>query len=109
MHVERARASSGWPPSSRSPTSIFDLLWLDGHSLMGCPYAERRELLEALELDGEHWQTPEHRAARRRRCSRPPREQGLEGIVAKRLDSPYEPGRRSGAWLKVKNRAPGAA
>ena len=32
------------------------------------------------------------------------REQGLEGIIAKRLDSRYEPGRRSGAWLKVKNR-----
>ena len=29
--------------------------------------------------------------------------QGLEGIVAKRLDSTYEPGRRSGAWVKVKN------
>ena len=36
-------------------------------------------------------------------CSRRPRKQGLEGVVAKRLDSRYEPGRRSGAWLKIKN------
>ena len=39
---------------------IFDLLWLDGHSAMGLTYAERRELLSALELNGESWQTPEH-------------------------------------------------
>jgi bifunctional non-homologous end joining protein LigD len=32
------------------------------------------------------------------------RKAGLEGIMSKKLDSPYEPGRRSGAWVKVKNR-----
>ena len=35
---------------------IFDLLWLDGHSLMGLPYSERRERLAALELNGSSWQ-----------------------------------------------------
>ena len=76
---------------------IFDLLWLDGHSLMELPYDERRARLAELELGGaERWQTPAYRRRpRRRSCSPRPREQGLEGVVAKRLDSPYEPGRRS--------------
>ena len=39
---------------------IFDLLWLDGHSLMELPYAERRAALAELELGGESWQTPEN-------------------------------------------------
>ena len=37
-----ASRPGGWPSRPPSPTSIFDLLWLDGHSLMGLPYAERR-------------------------------------------------------------------
>ena len=39
---------------------IFDLLWLDGHSLLELPYEQRRERLYALALDGESWRTPEH-------------------------------------------------
>src|SRR3954453_4775729 len=39
---------------------VFDLLWLDGHSLMELSYAERRERLAELALDGERWRTPEH-------------------------------------------------
>ncbi len=39
---------------------IFDLLWLDGHSLMELPYEQRREQLHALALDGDSWRTPEH-------------------------------------------------
>ena len=43
------------------------------------------------------------RRRRRRRCSRPRKAQGLEGIIAKRLDCPYTPGRRANGWVKVKN------
>lgn len=82
---------------------IFDLLWLDGHSLMGRSYAERRAALAELGLHGERWQTPEHVVGQGSALLAATREQGLEGIVAKRLDSPYEPGRRSGCWVKVKN------
>jgi len=82
---------------------IFDLLYLDGHSTMQLPYRERRKLLEALELSGPNWQTPAYHVGDGATLLAASKEQRLEGIMAKRLDSPYEPGRRSGAWLKVKN------
>jgi len=82
---------------------IFDLLWLDGHSLMELPYAERRRLLAELRLEGEHWRAPPHHEGQGSALLAATREQGLEGVVAKRLDSRYAPGRRDGSWLKVKN------
>jgi bifunctional non-homologous end joining protein LigD len=82
---------------------IFDLLYLDGRDLMGEPYRRRRELLEGLELSGPSWQTPRHSTGRARELLEASREHGLEGIVLKRLDSRYSPGKRTGAWLKVKN------
>lgn len=81
----------------------FDLLWLDGQSLMDRPYRERRATLRALLADGERWQVPEHVIGGGAQLLEATREQGLEGIVAKRVDSCYEPGRRSGVWRKVKN------
>jgi bifunctional non-homologous end joining protein LigD len=82
---------------------IFDLLWLDGHSLMALPYEERRARLSELGLTGERWRTPEHVVGRGADLLAASEAQGLEGILAKRLDSPYEPGRRSACWIKVKN------
>jgi bifunctional non-homologous end joining protein LigD len=82
---------------------IFDLLWLDGHSLLDLPYAERREQLVALGLDGEHWRVPAHHEGHGSALLAATREQGLEGVMAKRLDSRYAPGRRDGSWLKIKN------
>jgi bifunctional non-homologous end joining protein LigD len=81
---------------------VFDLLWLDGHSLMDLPYIERRARLQALRLSGEHWRTPEHVIGHGEELLRASAEQGLEGIVAKRVDCPYQPGVRSTAWVKVK-------
>jgi len=83
--------------------AIFDLLYLDGHSLMALPYTERRAALEALELSGPAWRVPSAHVGAGKRLLEATREQGLEGVVAKRLDSRYEPGRRTGAWIKVKN------
>jgi bifunctional non-homologous end joining protein LigD len=82
---------------------IFDLLWLDGHSLMELPYEERRARLAELDLNGDRWRTPEYVAGHGKQMLEATAEQGLEGIVAKRLDAPYEPGRRSPCWVKVKN------
>src|SRR3954447_8400204 len=82
---------------------VFDLLYLDGHSVMDEPYTERRRILEALELQGDHWQTPTYSAGNGQALLDATGKQGLEGLVAKRLDSRYEPGKRGGAWLKVKN------
>ena len=82
---------------------IFDLLWLDGHSTLSLAYEERRRLLESLELDGPTWRTPAYRAGDGAALLEASRAQGLEGIMAKRLDCPYNPGRRASGWIKVKN------
>lgn len=82
---------------------LFDLLWLDGHSLMERPYDERRAALEALDLRGPAWQTPAAHHGDGAALLEATAAQGLEGLVAKRRDSPYEPGRRSSCWIKVKN------
>jgi len=82
---------------------IFDLLHLDGESLLALPYAERRERLESLGLDGESWRTPASHAGDGQAMLDLSKSQGLEGIVGKRLDSPYLPGKRSRYWLKIKN------
>jgi bifunctional non-homologous end joining protein LigD len=82
---------------------VFDLLYLEGRPTMELAYEQRRELLEALELEGPNWQTPSYHRGEGKALLGASRERGLEGIVAKRLDSAYLPGLRSKAWLKVKN------
>ena len=82
---------------------IFDLMHLDGHSAVEVPYAERRRLLEGLQLAGPHWATPPSERGGGDVVLQTAREAGLEGVVAKRLDSLYRPGRRDPSWLKVKN------
>jgi bifunctional non-homologous end joining protein LigD len=82
---------------------IFDLLWLDGHSLTELRYEQRRELLVALGLSGESWQTPDNVIGDGEALLAASAEQGLEGIIAKRLDSTYSPGQRTAAWVKIKS------
>lgn len=82
---------------------IFDVLWLDDEPLLRRPYLERRERLAALGLNDEHWQTPGHRLGGGRECVAFSRERGHEGIIAKRPQSIYEPGKRTRTWIKVKN------
>jgi bifunctional non-homologous end joining protein LigD len=82
----------------------FDLLWLDGKSLCAEPYLKRRQRLAELGFDGANWQAPAHHLGDGDRLWQAIREQGLEGVVAKRVDSPYRPGARSGEWLKVRYR-----
>ncbi len=81
---------------------IFDLLWLDGHSLMREPYGERRRRLAELGLNGASWKTPEHVVSEGKALLAAAAEQGLEGVVAKRLTSVYQPGVRTRDWVKVK-------
>src|SRR4029077_13911318 len=83
---------------------VFDLMWQDGHSLLKEPYTDRRKRLEALKLKGPSWQTPPSEKGGGPTMLEASRKAGLEGIVGKKLDSPYEPGKRSGTWVKVKNR-----
>jgi bifunctional non-homologous end joining protein LigD len=82
---------------------IYDLLWLDGHSLTSLPYAVRRERLDGLELSGPNWIISEAHEAQGQALLDATREQGLEGVIGKRLDSRYLPGKRSSAWIKIKH------
>ncbi|MQA74770.1 MAG: DNA ligase [Solirubrobacterales bacterium] len=82
----------------------FDVLWLDGRSLLAEPYELRRELLAGLAFDGPCWQAPAHRVGGGDELLGAVRDRGLEGVVAKRLGSAYRPGRRSADWVKVQNR-----
>lgn len=82
----------------------FDLLWLDGESLMDRPYLDRRHALEALlPTDGTHVHVPTTFGTDRDLALQASREFELEGLVAKRPASRYAAGRRSRSWLKVKN------
>ena len=104
MHVTSPSAVRRLAASTPVVYAIFDLLYLDGHSLMGLPYRARRERLEALELGGPAWRVP-GRAPRRRRAAA----RGDRARRDSRASSPsgstrrYEPGRRTGAWIKVKH------
>jgi bifunctional non-homologous end joining protein LigD len=82
---------------------IFDLLYLDGRSTLPLAYEDRRKVLEALELEGPAWRTPAYHRGEGSALLAATMQLGIEGIVAKRLDSPYEPGRRTSRWIKVKN------
>src|SRR6267143_730872 len=83
---------------------LFDVMWQDGHSLLKEPYTGRRKKLEALKLRGNSWQTPPYEKDGGGATLDASRKAGLEGIMGKKLGSHYEPGRRSGVWVKVKNR-----
>lgn len=80
---------------------VFDVLELGGRSLLHLPLRERRARLDGMKFADpvRVSQTLEADAADLARAAR---EQGLEGIVAKKANSIYEPGARSGAWVKFK-------
>ncbi len=81
---------------------VFDLLRLDGHDMTSLVWADRRRVLESLELAGPSWRVPpyfEHDGAATFDAVSA---LGLEGLVAKRSNSAYEPGVRSAHWRKIK-------
>jgi bifunctional non-homologous end joining protein LigD len=82
---------------------IFDLLYLEGHSTVSLAYEQRRELLETLELEGPAWRVPAYHRGEGSALLAATRDLGIEGVMAKRLDSTYSPGQRTSAWVKVKN------
>jgi len=103
MHVSSDSAARRRSKEVPVAYVIFDLLWLDGHPLLALPYGERRARLAELGLEGPAWRTPEHVVGNGAAMLEASLRNGLEGVVAKKLDSLYEPGRRSPCWLKVKN------
>ena len=103
MHLTSDHAVRRLAQSDPVHYIAFDLLYLDGRSQMDLRYDERRERLAELELAGPTWQAPAHHVGDGAALLAATRAQQLEGIVAKRLDCPYTPGRRSSGWVKVKN------
>ncbi len=102
MHVQNDRQARNLANAVPVTYLIFDVLYLDGKSCVDLPYAERRRLLEGLELRGPHWNTSPSYAAEGTAMVETAREQELEGVVAKRLTSRYFPGRRTPDWIKIK-------
>jgi bifunctional non-homologous end joining protein LigD len=83
---------------------IFDLLHVDGTSLIGLDYDHRRSALEDLDIGASGWAiTPSFTSDEGSRVFRTAVDLGMEGVVAKRRSSTYQPGRRSRDWIKVKN------
>ncbi len=104
IHIRAPVAAQRLAATAPVTYLAFDLLHLDGLWLLDAPYRQRRALLEALHLDGPHWQTPpSFTGVPGREVLAVSVAHSLEGVVAKRLDSRYEPGRRSSSWVKVKN------
>src|SRR5207245_9773298 len=103
MHVSNERAIRRLMGEVPVVEVIFDLPWLEGHSTLELPYRERRKLLDELAPQGPSWQTPAAHEGGGTALLDATKRLGLEGVVAKRLESVYEPGRRSRAWLTVKN------
>jgi bifunctional non-homologous end joining protein LigD len=103
MHVASATAARHLATSDPAVLLVFDLLHLDGTSLLDAPYNQRREALLGLGLDGPSWHTPPAFDGSGSAAVAASVAQGLEGVVAKRQQSRYLPGRRSPDWIKVKN------
>ena len=90
--------------SAQVPVALvaFDLLWLDGHDLTTLGLEERRELLETIVEQDERLQLVTHVEGTGTEFTDIAKQLGLEGVVAKKLGSRYQPGRRSPDWRKIK-------
>jgi bifunctional non-homologous end joining protein LigD len=104
MHVTSAADARRRAEQVRIAYVLFDLLWLNGHDLTERPWSDRRRLLDQLADDlpigTDVAQVYDDGPALLEVCE----ERGLEGVVAKRIDSVYMPGRRTRSWVKVKVR-----
>ena len=104
MQALLPRLQATLPRSGGAPVTyiVFDILERDGKDLTGLPLVERRKILKEAVREGPHVVVSEPVEGRGEEYYRAAVAQGLEGVMAKRKDSRYEPGLRSGAWLKIK-------
>ena len=82
---------------------IFDLLVCKERDLTRLPLSERRKVLKSLKLGSGRIRIAEQFAATANDMLAAVRQQQLEGVVGKRRDSLYEPGKRSGSWVKYRS------
>jgi len=83
---------------------IFDVLSVEGQDTIELKYEDRRRLLSDLVEPGDNWMVPAHRVGDGAELVDATLAQGLEGVMAKRLGTTYQPGKRTPNWRKVKNR-----
>ncbi|MCC2592896.1 ATP-dependent DNA ligase [Tessaracoccus sp. OS52] len=101
-HFELLQRHSASPGTAHF--MVFDLLHLDGASLLRAPYKQRREMLEGLlGGGGKHVHIPDTLGADAGVALAVSRDLGLEGVIAKRVTSVYQSGKRARTWLKVKH------
>jgi bifunctional non-homologous end joining protein LigD len=81
---------------------VFDVLHVDGQTVMSLPWTDRRAVLDALAIAGPCWAAPPAFVGEGDMTMEVAEQRQLEGVVAKRLDSTYLPGQRSKLWTKVK-------
>jgi bifunctional non-homologous end joining protein LigD len=105
MHVSSAAAARLLAGQNPVTYLVFDLLQLDGRPLFDEAYSDRRARLDALGLAGPYWQTPPFFPGEDFPAVQAVSvEHGMEGVVAKRLNSKYLPGTRTDQWRKIKNK-----
>ncbi len=107
MHVRDAARAQRLSEKNPVTLIVFDLIRLDGEDLTDRPLSERRERLLELGLDDVAWQVPPAYDDGQMLLAAA-EQQGLEGIVSKRLSSRYRPGLRSKDWLKFPIRPTGS-
>jgi bifunctional non-homologous end joining protein LigD len=82
---------------------VFDLLELNGHDTTGLKLSERKEILEKLIPENEVIKYSDHIVEKGKSFFEVSKENNLEGVMAKKMDSHYYPGKRTSDWLKIKN------
>jgi len=104
--LPRLQAGTGRSPPGdiKNPVTyiVFDILEKENKSLINLPFSERRKILEKSVREGPHVILSVPVEAMGEEYYTAAIAKGLEGVMAKRRDSLYEPGLRSGAWLKIK-------
>jgi bifunctional non-homologous end joining protein LigD len=103
MHVSRADRAKRLAERLPVTLLVFDVLRVDDRDLLDEPLSVRRERLAELDLQDDRWRTPPAYADGQMLFDAT-YQQGLEGIVSKRLTSRYRPGLRSKDWLKFAHR-----
>jgi bifunctional non-homologous end joining protein LigD len=102
MHLTSEHAVRRLSQSDPVHYVVFDLLWLDGRDCTGLALEQRRELLRTILEEDDRLHITAHIVGEGTVMFEAAKAQQLEGIVAKRVGSPYVPGRRSDAWRKIK-------
>jgi ATP-dependent DNA ligase len=82
---------------------IFDILYLDGNSIETLPLIQRKAILQSVFISDFHARVLEWQTGDGLNLFANAKEEALEGIMAKQMYSPYIEGKRSSAWLKIKN------